>query len=65
MGVIFINLKKYPSGQKPVQSQQNNVRTTFGWTLFWRYFADFEQVFVHWDSINKVFTELIEGKQKI
>ena len=36
-----------PSGQIPVQTQQNNVRRTFNRTLLYSYFADFEQVLTH------------------
>ena len=50
---FFFSLRKSPGDedykrhpcQKPVQSQQNNVRIMLILTLLSHYFADFEQVF--------------------
>jgi len=40
-----------PSRQWPSQSQRNNARAKAKWTLPWRYFSGFEQVFADWGQV--------------
>ena len=47
---FFVQLQ--PSWPKPVQSQKNNVRTTFSECCSNIIFADFEQVLAGWECSN-------------
>jgi len=55
MNVKGLEVKLPPSGQKPPQSQQNNVRGKANWHLLRRYFADFEEAFASWEVGKKLF----------